>query len=153
MAAKTRPTPGGARMTKTSKKLFMSIAIFSCAFMLKTTHAEQALVAVNIPSQYIIQLPTIDRESLLEQVEKLRGQLIQRKHALEQIVADNRLDSGDAIITVIMPGGLLYAGYKKLRYEQAKNELANISADIDEFSSDLLAIQPMPMSMAIAQLP
>jgi hypothetical protein len=41
-----------------------------------------------------------------------------------------------------MPGGLLYAGYKKIRYEQAKNELARVSANIEEFSGDLLALQP-----------
>jgi hypothetical protein len=121
--------------------------------MLKTAHAEKALVPVNATDQFIIQLPDVDRETLIEQVEMLRGQLIQRKQALVQIVADKKLDSSDAIITVFMPGGLLYAGYKEVRYEQAKNELASISADIEDFSSDLLAMQPMPMQMAVAQLP
>jgi hypothetical protein len=55
---------------------------------------------------------------------------------------------------VLMPGGLLYAGYREVRYEQAKNELADVSADIEEFSSDLLALQPMPVvQMAVVQLP
>ena len=48
-----------------------------------------------------------------------------------------------------MPGGLLYAGYKKVRYEQAKNELARVSADIEEFSGDILAMQPRSASVAI----
>lgn len=120
--------------------------------MLKTAYAEQALVPEDKPDQFIIQLPDVDRETLIEQVEILRAQMIQRKQALEQIVADKKLDSSDAIITVFMPGGLLYAGYKKVRYEQAKNELANVSANIEEFSNDILAMQPMPMQMAIVQL-
>jgi hypothetical protein len=153
VAAKTRPTPSGSFMTKISNKLYMSSAIFCCALILDTAHADQTTVPVNNPDQFIMQLPDVDREMLVEQVEKLRGQLIQRKQILEQIVADNKLDSSDAIITVFIPGGLLYAGYKMVRYDQAKNELANISADIEEFSSDLLAMQPMPMQMAIAQLP
>ena len=140
-------------MTMISNKLLVSCAIFCCALMLKTAHADQTPVPVNIPDQFIIQLPGVDREMLVEQVEKLRGQLIQRKQVLEQAVAENKLDSSDAIITIFVPGGLLYAGYKKVRYYQAKNELANISADIEEFSSDLLAMQPMPTQMAIAQLP
>jgi hypothetical protein len=151
--AKTRPTPSGASMTKTSNKLFMSIAIVCSAFILKAAHAEQALVPVHAPDQFIIELPNIDRQALIEEVEILRDQLIQRKQTLEQILADKKLDSTDAIITVLMPGGLLYAGYREVRYEQAKNELANISADIEEFSSDLLAMQPMPMQVAVAQLP
>ena len=140
-------------MINISNRLFMSITIFCGAFMLNTAHADQAPVPVNIPDRFIIQLPDVDRETLVEQVEKLRGQLIQRKQVLEQIVADNKLDSSDVIITVLMPGGLLYAGYRKVRYEQAKDELANISADIEEFSSDLLAMQPMSMQVAIAQQP
>jgi pyruvate/oxaloacetate carboxyltransferase len=152
-AANTRPTPNGAPMTNTSNNLFMTIAIICSVFMLKTAHAEQAPGTASSPDHFIIQLPVVDREMLVEQVEKLRSQLIQRKQVLEQIVADNKLDSSDAIITVFMPGGLLYAGYKKVRFEQAKNELDNISADIEEFSSDLLAMQPMPMQMAVAQLP
>ena len=60
--------------------------------------------------------------------------------------------SSDAIITVFIAGGLLDAGYKKVRYDQAKKELGNISADIEEFSSDLLAMQPVPVQVAIAQL-
>jgi len=126
-------------MTKTLNRLFVPIAIFCTAFMLQTAHAEQALVAA--PDQFIIQLPDIDREAPIEQVGALRSQLIQRKQVLVQSVADRKLNSNDAIITVIMPGGLLYAGYKKIRYEQAKNELARVSADIEEFSGDLLAIQ------------
>ncbi len=96
---------------------------------------------VAAPDQFIIQLADIDREALIEQVGVLRSQLIQRKQALIQNVADKKLNGNDAFITVIMPGGLLYAAYKKIRYEQAKNELARISADIEEFSGDLLAIK------------
>ncbi len=135
-------------MTKPPYRLLMSIAIFCTAFMLQTAHAEQA------PSnQLAIQLPDVDREALAEQVRMLRSQLIQRKQALVQIVTDRILDSSDAIITAIMPGGLLYAGYKKARYEQAKNELARVSADIDEYSGDLLAMQFSSAPVVVAQLP
>ena len=140
-------------MTNTSNRLFMLISIICSAFMLKTAYAEQVLVPAITPDQFIIQLPDVDRETLIEQVEILRGQMILRKHTLELIVADKKPDGSDVIITVFMPGGLLYAGYKKVRYEQAKNELASVNADIEEFSNDLLAMQPMPMQMAIVQLP
>ena len=128
-------------MTMKLNRLFVPIAIFCTAFMPQAAHAEQALVPVAATDQFIIQLPDIDREALVEQVGALRSQLIQRKQVLVQSVEDKKLNSNDAIITVIMPGGLLYAGYKKIRYEQAKNELARVSADIEEFSGDLLAIQ------------
>jgi pyruvate/oxaloacetate carboxyltransferase len=140
-------------MTMIVNKLFITSAIFCAAIMLTAVHADQAPVPVNILDQFIIQLPDVDREMLVEELEKLRGQLMQRKQVLERIVAENEQDGGDAIIAVLVPGGLLYAGYKKIRHDQAKNELDSLSADIEEFSGDLLAMQPVPMPMAVAQLP
>ena len=144
-------------MIKTSNRLFMSTAIFCTAFMLQTAHAEQTPAPAPAPvsdlNQFTIQLPDVDREALIEQLRTLRSQLIQRKQALVQSVADKKLDGKDAVITAIMPGGLLYAGYKKVRYEQAKNELARVSTDIEEYSDDLLAMQPSPAQVVVAQLP
>jgi len=119
--------------------------------MLQTAHAEQAPVLLNTPDQLVIHLPEIDHEALAEQVRTLRSQLIQHKQDLVQIVADKKPDGGDVIITVIMPGGLLYAGYKTARYEQALSKLARINADIEEFSNDLLALS-RSMPVAVAQL-
>ena len=139
-------------MTKTLNRLFISIAIFCAAFMLQTAHAEQAPVPMSALDQLVIQLPVIDHEALFEQVSKLRSLLIQRKQELVQIVADKKMDGGDAFITAIMPGGLLYAGYKKARYAQAKNELARVSANIEEFSGDLLVLQLRSVPVAVAQM-
>ncbi|MGB5440581.1 MAG: hypothetical protein WBN57_04260 [Gammaproteobacteria bacterium] len=138
-------------MNKTPNRLLISIAILVAAFTLQTAHAGQAIVPAS--SQTGTHLPDIDRGALIKMVKKLRSQLIERKQVLVQAVADKKMDSGDAVITAIMPGGLLYAGYKKLRYDQAKNELERVSADIDEFSADLLAMQSMSTPVVIAQLP
>ena len=138
-------------MTRSLNKLLVSIAIVLTAFMLQTAHAEQALLTAM--DQLTIQLPDVDRTTLIEKIRTLRSQLIQRKQAFVQIVSNRKLDSKDAIFTVIMPGGLLYAGYKKARYEQAKNELASISADIEEFSGDLLAMQSGSAPVIVARLP
>ena len=138
-------------MNKTANRLFISIAIFLAAFTLQTAHAGQA--AVPAFSQSGTHMPDVDHGALIKMVKKLRSQLIERKQVLVQAVAEKKLDNGDAVITAIMPGGLLYAGYKKLRYDQAKNELDSVSADIEEFSADLLAMQSMSAPEVVAQLP
>jgi hypothetical protein len=138
-------------MIRTSNRLFIPIAIFCTASMLQTAHAEQAPVLLNTPDQLVIHLPEIDHETLAEQVRTLRSLLIEHKQKLVQIVADKKLDGGDVIITAILPGGLLYAGYKKARYEQAMSKLARVNADIEAFSSDLLALSRL-VPVAIAQL-
>jgi pyruvate/oxaloacetate carboxyltransferase len=140
-------------MTKTVNRLAIYMALLCCAFMIETAHAEHALAAESAPVQFIVQLPAVDHETLIEQLEILRSQLLQRKQALVLLVADEKLDSRDALITVLLPGGLLYAGYKKVRYEQARSELAQVNADIDEFSNDLLAMQSSATPVVVAQLP
>ena len=140
-------------MIKTPNRLLISISIFCSAFTLQTVHAEQASVLLIAENQFIIQLPDVDREELVDQVMTLRSELIQRKQVLLKSVADKKLDGADALITIIMPGGLLYAGYKKVRYEKAKNELDRVSNDIEEFSSDLLAVQSMAAPVVVALKP
>jgi hypothetical protein len=88
----------------------------------------------------------------MERVMTLRSQLIERKQALIKLIADNTLDSSDAFIMTIMPGGLLYAGYKKASSAQAKSELASISADIEDFSTDILAMQTGAAPVFVARL-
>ena len=134
-------------------KLFALIAIICTAFLMQPASAEQLRVSGAAPAQLSIQLPYVDRDALVENVRLLRSRLIQRKQELLQFVADQQLDGGDALITVIMPGGLLYAGYKKARYESAKDELDRVSEDIEEYSDDLLAMQSAPVPLAMALLP
>ena len=140
-------------MTRIANRLCVSIACFGAAFMLQTAHAEQAPVTATPPHLSTLQLPYVDRQALVEAVQTLRSQLIEHKRVLLQRVADGKLDGNDALITAIMPGGLLYAGYKKIRLAQASNELAGVNADIEELSGDLLALQSISTPVVVAQLP
>ena len=132
-------------------KPFALITFISAVSLLSPAFADELPVAE--PAKFAIQLPQVDREVLVELVGALRTQLILRKQELLQRVADSQLDGSDALITAIMPGGLLYAGYKKARYENAKSELDRISEDIDEYSDDILALQSAPLPLAVALLP
>jgi hypothetical protein len=136
-------------------RLFALIAIISSVSMLSPAFAAELPEPVAVPAKLAIQLPEVDRDALVELLGELRTQLILRKQELLQLVADSQLDGGDALITAIMPGGLLYAGFKKARYENAISELDRVSEDIDEFTDDILALQsaPLPLPLAMARLP
>ena len=139
-------------MSSTSNRLFISTALFCTTFILQTAHAGQPSTPATTPDHFLIQLPDVDHEALVEQLMTLRSQLIQHKQALLQVIKDNTLDSSDTLITIIVPGGLLYAGYKKASCEQAKDKLASVNASIEEFSADLLAMQTGAPPVAVAQL-
>lgn len=92
------------------------------------------------PQGLITRLQTVDSVTLTGQVQALRSQLIARKQQLVEEVDEKQLDSGDALLTILMPGGLLYAGYRKAALERARNDLAEVSEDITEYSRDLSAL-------------
>ena len=102
------------------------------------------------PQGFITRLQVVDADTLAEQVQQLRSELIARKQQLVAEVDEKKLDSSDALLTVLMPGGLLYAGYKKAAYERARNDLAEVSEDISEYSRDLVEIGRRVTAVAIA---
>ena len=134
-------------------RLFALLAIICSVSLLSPAFAGELPEPVTAPAKLAIQLPEVDRDALVEMLGELRTQLILRKQELLQLVADSQLDGGDALITAIMPGGLLYAGFKKARYENAISELDRVSEDIDEFTDDILALQSAPLPLAMARLP
>jgi len=113
------------------------------------------VTAKSIDHGFIYDIQKVDSKLLADDVEKLRSDLVRHQYELVKLVAQNELDAGDVIITVIMPGGLLYAGYRKHKLEQAKDTLLIVSDDISELSNDLLALQGHDTAnpIILAQLP
>jgi pyruvate/oxaloacetate carboxyltransferase len=140
-------------MAKHINKLLLPIAILCTAVALPAAHAEQPQAATGTPGLLAVQLPGVDREELVDLVTTLRSQLILRKQELVQTVEDSHFGGSDAILAAILPGGLLYAGFQKARHEQAREELEQVNAEIEQYSSDILAMQPAPSPVAIVQLP
>jgi hypothetical protein len=139
-------------MTRSPIWLGVLIATLCFVCMTPAVHAEHAAVPAPAHDHFIIHLPPVDRTALIERLESLRSQLVQRRQALVQVIEDRKPGIGDAVITAIIPGGLLYAGYRATRYQQVKNKLARISADIEEYTSDILAMQSGSAPVFIARL-
>jgi hypothetical protein len=87
---------------------------------------------------FVVEIPAIDPQLLAEQLEDLRAELLLRQAELVTEVKDLELDGTDAIITVLLPGGLIYAGYRKHEYEMARHDLVEVNAEIDELTRDLV---------------
>ncbi|MDH3526230.1 MAG: hypothetical protein OEN52_01735 [Gammaproteobacteria bacterium] len=93
-------------------------------------------------------VPTVDTQQLAGRIEMLRDELLQQQQDLARKVEETRLDAGDAIITVIMPGGLLYAGYRKRAHSHATNDLAAANEVIEELTRDLAASRSLASTVA-----
>lgn len=96
------------------------------------------------------QEPPIEPYRLSDEIREKISALVRRKEELVHIREDNKMSVGDYIFAVIMPGGLLYAGYKQREYYLAKKDLAKVAAEIDRYVNDLDTIQVSPGSVVLA---
>jgi hypothetical protein len=101
---------------------------------------------------FYIDLPAVSPDRLMALIKAYRTFLTQREAAISQYLDEHQLDARDTLITILVPGGLLYAAIRTGDLEQAKAELAEVSGDIDELSRDLLAMQAVAGELTVAQL-
>ena len=97
-------------------------------------------------------LPAVNNKQLVGLLRNYQEALTQREQEITRYLDENRLDTADVLITVIMPGGLIYAAVRKANLEEARAELAEITDDMDELSRDLLAMQAGTGELTLAQL-
>ncbi|UCC55661.1 MAG: hypothetical protein JSU75_09945, partial [Gammaproteobacteria bacterium] len=87
---------------------------------------------------FVIEFPAIDPQLLTRQLRDLRAALLLQRADLVTAVEDLEMGTAETILSVLLPGGLIYAGYRKHEYEAAKDDLAEIDTEIHELSRDLV---------------
>jgi hypothetical protein len=108
-------------------------------------------ISVNDAGFYI-DLPAVSLERLIQQVRAYRASLAHREQQLARYVDEHGLDAKDTLITVILPGGLLYAAIRTENLRQAKAELTEVGDDMEALARDLLAMQAAAGDLTVAQL-
>jgi hypothetical protein len=101
---------------------------------------------------FYIDLPAVNYNQLIGQIRIVLTSLTHRQEEITRYLDENQLDAKDALITAIMPGGLLYAAVRKGNLELAKAELTEITEAMAELSRDLLAMQVEARELTVAQL-
>ena len=85
----------------------------------------------------VINIPARETHDLLSQLQTFRTELKVNKDQFTTDVENTRFKTSDAIITIVMPGGLIYAANKKQRHTLAKKKLSLVTAQLDGFTGDL----------------
>lgn len=97
-------------------------------------------------------LPAVSNNQLISLLRNHQKALTQREEEITRYLDENQLDTKDVLITVIMPGGLVYAAVRKANLEEARDELTEITEDMDELSRDLLAMLAGASELTLAKL-
>jgi hypothetical protein len=97
-------------------------------------------------------IPSVDYNLLIKEIRMTHAYNAQREQQISRYLHDKQMNSKDAVIAAIMPGGLLYAAVRKNNLVQAKTRLAEVTEIMDELSYDLLAMQAKVNTLTVAQL-
>lgn len=89
---------------------------------------------------FIVGVCNRDRATLLNQMRHQRTALQSERDRLRGVVGNGHLNARDIAITILMPGGLLYAAQRHDRIRQAETLLPKVDARLQELSAELRAL-------------
>lgn len=82
-------------------------------------------------------LPATNTLELLYQVQQLRNTKLARQTELNKTLEESRFGIKDALISAIVPGGLMYATMKNMELKRAESKLENVSIELVQLNKDL----------------
>ena len=89
-------------------------------------------------------------QELTAKVRWLRDSLLAQKSKIVKVIENSQFDTKNAFISIIMPGGLLYASYKKLTHDKAEKELVQVDNQLDDLAIDLQMLESTSSRMTVA---
>ena len=104
------------------------------------------------PQGLISNFPSAPRRELIGQMSQLRAVLQNRKAGLAVEEEEGRFDAKDAVITLVMPGGLLYAAYRQQRHHRIAAQERRVSGQLEELKTDLVAFRGISADNLVASV-
>lgn len=93
---------------------------------------------------FIVGICNRDRATLLDQLRHWRTRLQLRREQLHAIAGDGQLTARDVLITLLMPGGLLYAAQRHDNIRRAGSLRQEVDIHLEEVVAELRAFEGSP---------
>ncbi len=90
---------------------------------------------------FTISLQQVEQPLLLLELQQLQQELWDQQINMLTQLADMSFSAIDTIITIVLPGGLLYAFNKKLNHQQAQADLSELNGALLQLQADINHIQ------------
>ena len=97
-------------------------------------------------------LRLLNKQLLTRHIQESRTRLRQQQADLRAKVKNQRFSGLDTIITIALPGGLLYAAIKHNAQLDERRQLERVTREITQLSGDLLTFQSAASSLQVAAL-
>jgi hypothetical protein len=100
---------------------------------------------------FTVMMPNINLDTLVDEIAALKTELKHDESRLARRVEEKRVTGNDKVLSFLMPGGLLYAAYKKSAYNKAVRDHELVSSRLNEITTDLVALTAIDGPIAVAQ--
>jgi hypothetical protein len=89
---------------------------------------------------FTVMAPSINMDALVDEMVSLKTALKHDEKLLAREVEKKRITGNDKVLSFLMPGGLLYAAYKKSAYDKAVRDHELASSQSREITTELVAL-------------
>lgn len=125
--------------------------IVACFFTVGSSFAEDRFIEPDIAG-FCTSLRAVELEGLAQRIRERRTTLQKQRSLLAKQVEKQRFSGLDTLITIVMPGGLLYAAIKRGNQLEGRQQFAQLNQDIHQLSGDLNHFEIAYGKMQIASL-
>ena len=123
--------------------------MLACTIAVTEAPADQRFITQDSEG-FCTTLPYLEKEAIARHIQESRLRMNERKLELEKRVKNQRFSVLDVAITLVMPGGLLYAAVKRGSQLKERKTLSLVTQDIKQLSGDLLTFQSADSNLRIA---
>ncbi len=110
------------------------------------------LLTISHDHGLISDVPAPVTQELTAKVRWLRDSLLAQKAKIIKVIENSQFDTKDKFISILMPGGLLYASHKKLTHDKAEKELVQVDNQLDDLAIDLQMLESISGRMTLAMV-
>ena len=136
-------------MKTTALKSIVISLLVTCSFTTTQSVAGDRFIQQD-PAGFCTSLRLVEHETLTQHIRAGRSTLLRQQTALTQHVEKQKFSGMDTLITLVMPGGLLYAAVKHGKQLEKRQELKQLTQDIQQLTGDLLILESTSGKLQIA---
>ncbi len=130
------------RMFIKVRVLFMALGLVASGVV---NAAEIRWVPTMAEDGFSVMTPVVNTDAVIDELVVLKAELARSERVLAQQVEQKKVTGSDNVLSLLLPGGLIYAAYKRDAYSRAVEKHELLSRQYAEISSDLVtfrSVQP-----------
>jgi hypothetical protein len=128
----------------------IKITLLLCALLPCAQAADNDRFLIQDQAGFITSLPDVTAVTVTQHLKELQQELKGKLTTLKADVERKRFKAFDTLVTVVMPGGLLYAKLRHDSYKRSERKMSRINEDLARVSGELTALQADNGEMLIA---